>query len=49
MRVPAESGNPAACLMHTQEMVAQTSIAHGLGADDRVKICLQASRHPLGR
>jgi hypothetical protein len=41
MRVPVESGSPAACLMHAQEVMAQTSI-RALGVDDRVKItCLQ--------
>jgi hypothetical protein len=50
MRLPAESGNAAACLMHAQEMVAQTSIGGELGAEDRVKIaCLQASKRPLVR
>jgi hypothetical protein len=50
MRLPAESGNAAACLLHAQEMVAQTSIGHELGADDRAKIaCLQASKQPLVR
>ena len=45
IRLPAEPGNPAACLMHAQAIVAQTSIGSELGADDRVKIaCLQASR-----
>jgi len=34
MRLPAESGNAAACFMHAQEIVAQTSISHELGADD---------------
>jgi hypothetical protein len=30
--------------------VAQTSISHELGADDRVKIaCVQASKHPVVR
>jgi hypothetical protein len=50
MRLPAESGNAAACFMHAQEIVAQTSISHELGADDRVKItCVQASKHPVVR
>ena len=43
MRLPAEFGNEAACLIHAQEVVAQTSISHELGANDRVKItCLHA-------
>jgi hypothetical protein len=42
MRLPVESGSPAACLMHAQEVMAQTSISRALGVDDRVKItCLQ--------
>src|ERR1700730_1919833 len=42
MRLPAEYGSPAACLMHAQEVMAQTSISRALGVDDRVKItCLQ--------
>jgi hypothetical protein len=50
MRLPAESGNAAACFMHAQETVAQTSISHELGADDRVKItCLHTSKHPVVR
>ena len=50
MRLPAQSGNAAACVMHAQEIVAQTSISHELGADDRVKItCVQASKHPVVR
>ena len=50
MRLPAESGNAAACFMHAQEIVAQTSIGHELGADDRVKIaCVQGSKHPVVR
>ena len=44
MRLPVESGSPAACLMHAQEVMAQTSISRALGVGDRVKItCLQHS------
>lgn len=50
MRLPAEAGNAAACFMHAQETVAQTSISQDLGTEDRVKItCLQASNHPVVR
>jgi hypothetical protein len=38
MRVPAEFGNPITCLMHAQAYLAETSIGHDLGSNDRVKI-----------
>jgi hypothetical protein len=38
MRVPAEFGNPIACMMHAQAYLAETSIGQDLGSNDRVKI-----------
>jgi len=38
MRVPAEFGHPAACFMHGQAYLAETSIGQELGENDRVKI-----------
>jgi hypothetical protein len=38
MRVPADFGHPAACFMHGQAYLAETSIGQELSADDRVKI-----------
>jgi hypothetical protein len=38
MRVPAEFGHPAACFMHGQAYLAETSIGQELGENDRVKV-----------
>ena len=38
MRVPAEFGHPAACFMHGQAYLAETSIGQELGDNDRVKV-----------
>jgi hypothetical protein len=38
MRVPAKFGNPAACFMHGQAYLAETSIGQALGNDDHVKV-----------
>jgi hypothetical protein len=36
--VPGEFGHPATCLMQAQAFLAETSIAHEFGDDDRVKV-----------
>jgi hypothetical protein len=38
MRVPAEFGHPAACFLHGQAYLAETSIGQELGESDRVKV-----------
>jgi hypothetical protein len=38
MRIPAEFGNPATCLMHGQAYLAETSIGQALGNDDLVRV-----------
>jgi hypothetical protein len=38
MRVPAEFGNPATCLMQAQAYLAGTSIGQELGPNERLKI-----------
>ena len=38
LRVPGEFAHPAACLMQAQAFLAETSIAHEFGDDDRVKV-----------
>jgi hypothetical protein len=38
MRVPAKFGNPAACLLHGQAYLAETSIARELSDSEQVKI-----------
>jgi len=38
MRVPAQFGHPAACLMHGQAYLAETSIGQEFGDNDRVKV-----------
>jgi len=43
-RVPGEFGNPAACFMHGQAYLAQTSIGQELGDDDRVKVVCARSQ-----
>ncbi|HWX32152.1 MAG TPA: hypothetical protein VNZ53_32570, partial [Steroidobacteraceae bacterium] len=38
LRVPGEFAHPATCLMQAQAFLAETSIAHEFGDDDRVKV-----------
>jgi hypothetical protein len=38
MRLTAEFGNPATCIMHAQAYLAETSLGQDLGSKDRVKI-----------
>ena len=38
MRVPAKFGNPAACFLHGQAYLAETSIGEELGDSERVKV-----------
>jgi hypothetical protein len=38
MRVPEETGNPAACFMHGQAYLAQTELGRQLAEDERVKV-----------
>jgi hypothetical protein len=38
MRVPAKFGNPAACFMHGQAYLAETSIGKELGDSEQVKV-----------
>ena len=38
MRVPAEFGNPATCLMQGQAYLAGNAIGQEMGDDDRVKV-----------
>jgi hypothetical protein len=38
LRVPGEFAHPAACMMQAQAFLAETSIAHEFGDDDRVKV-----------
>jgi hypothetical protein len=45
MRVAAEFGNPAACFMHGQAYLAETSIGQELDENDRVKVvCARSER-----
>jgi hypothetical protein len=44
LRVPGEFAHPAVCLMQAQAFLAETSIAHEIGDDDRVKVvCVRTS------
>lgn len=44
IRVPAEFGHPATCLMQGQANLAETSIGQDLSEDDRVKVvCVQTA------
>jgi hypothetical protein len=38
MRVPAKYGNPAACFLHGQAYLAETSIGEELGDSEQVKV-----------
>jgi len=38
MRVPAKFGNPAACFLHGQAYLAETSIGKELGDSEQVKV-----------
>jgi hypothetical protein len=38
MRVPAEFGNPATCLMHGQAYLAETSIGQEITRNERAKV-----------
>ena len=38
MRVPARFGNPAACFLHGQAYLAETSIGKELGDSEQVKV-----------
>ena len=49
MRVPDETGNPAACFLHGQAYVAQTEIGRQLGADERVKVVCAPSAKVAAR
>jgi hypothetical protein len=44
MRVPTEFGNPAACFMHGQAYVAETTIGQELGQDESVKVVCARSK-----
>jgi hypothetical protein len=38
MRVPTEFGTPAACFMHGQAYLAETTIGQELGENESVKV-----------
>ena len=44
MRVPAKFGNPAACFLHGQAYLAETSLAQDLRETDRIKIVCARSQ-----
>ena len=47
MRAPAEFGNPAACFMHGQAYLAETSIGREIGEHNQVKVvCTRSQTAP---
>jgi hypothetical protein len=47
VRVPESFANPATCLMHSQALLAETSLGRELNAEERIKVvCVRSAPLP---